>query len=371
MLLTSAATALAVSTALVTLGAVATAAQQVSDRFDAFQATLVTVEDLQPEAGPVLDADAIGRLRDLDGLVQAGETAELDQNAEVAFFRGGGPEQGALAPLYATGGEALPVLGADLLVGRYFDEGNASHADAVVLIGSSLASSRPEHDLVSSTVFVGGRPYVIQGVFEAPPGRPELARAVVITTARAEAERRVPAARAVVVRTRSGAAEVVGEQLALFLDPADPERYQPKIPPDPRSLRQGVEDDVRTLGLIAAAVGLVLGGVSVANETLISVIERKGEIGLRRALGASSRDIRYQTLTESSLTALLGGVLGTVIGVLGLIVLSVLNRWEPVFDVRLCLVMPVVAAAVGFVAGLAPATRAARIQPAEALRTGT
>src|SRR6185312_13665882 len=121
------------------------------------------------------------------------------------------------------------------------------------------------------------------------------------------------------------------------------------------------------LGL--GAVALLVGAVGVANIMIISVLERRSEIGLRRALGATRGQIRAQFLSEAIMLALLGGVIGVAVGVAATIVYASTRGWAVVVPTTAWAGGIGAAVAIGAVAGILPAIRAARMSPTESLRT--
>ena len=171
------------------------------------------------------------------------------------------------------------------------------------------------------------------------------------------------------VRSDPEDVEDVRSVLARTIDPESPDEVDVTRPSDAIEARAAAKSTFTSLFLGLGAVALLVGGVGIANVMVISVLERRSEIGLRRSLGATRRHVGLQFLTESLLLSLVGGVAGVALGAAVAGVYASSRGWEVVVPPAVLAGGVLAALAVGAVAGLYPALRAARLAPVEALRS--
>jgi putative ABC transport system permease protein len=157
--------------------------------------------------------------------------------------------------------------------------------------------------------------------------------------------------------------------LAATTDPAAPQDVSITNPSDALMARADASAAFQSLFLALGAVALIVGGVGIANVMVIAVLERRGEIGLRRALGATRAHVGVQFVAESTLLALVGGTTGAALGGFTTTVYAAVRHWNAVVPVSALAAAILAALVVGGTAGLYPALRAARLSPSEALRT--
>jgi len=372
-------TVLGIAALVSTVGIGQTASGQITQRFDEAMATRVTVEVRErfgPEGEQValaqLPWDAPERLSRLNGVVAAGTYARVDTGGEQLSGRpvddpvGGGRQD---VPVAAASPGLFAAVQATLRAGRVFDTGHDQRGDPVVVLGRHAAERLGVTRVdTQPAIFIGDQPLTVIGIVESVGARAEVLDSVVMPVGTARARYGLDALEVVEIRTDLGAAQLVARQAPVAIDPNQPELLQVNAPPKPGELRRDVIGDVNALFLVLGGVALLVGGLGIANVTLLSVLERISEIGLRRALGATRWHIAGQFLLESVMVGLLGGLIGTAAGVLTTVGISAFRDWTPLLDPRLAAVSPLLGALIGLLAGGYPAWRAAAVEPIAALR---
>jgi macrolide transport system ATP-binding/permease protein len=371
-------TVIGVGALVATLGLSKTAGSQIVGRFDALSATDVVISPSVRAGGSgavVLPFDGEARLRRLNGVVAAGTLADVDVRGQLVRSV---PINDPLAagavqlPMKAASPGLFRAVRARLAMGRLFDEGHSRRADRVLVLGPNAAQrlgiTRVDQQ---PAVFLGDRLYAVIGLLSDVRRQVSLRGAAIMPQGTARREFGLRAPGLAQVETRIGAVPLVARQAPAALSPSDPRLLKVAAPPDPRRLRGAIAKDLNALFLLLGGVSLLVGAIGIANVTLVSVLERVGEIGLRRALGAGRRHIAAQFLLESTAMGLAGGIIGASVGTLVIVAVSAYNTWTPVLDPWVPLGAPVLGALIGLLSGTYPSLRAASLEPVEALRAGT
>jgi len=376
--LTALGTVMGVAALVATLGLSKTAGNQIVGRFDALAATDIVVAPKAAAAGRATSAgglpwDAEARVTRLNGVVAAGSLSDVDLRGDLIRSV---PVNDPVAqtefqlPVKAASPGLFQAVRAELAAGRLPDAGHSARADRVAVVGSNVAEQLHVTRIEDQpAIFLGDRLYVVIGVISGVARQSSLLGSIVIPEGTAGRDFGLAAPASVQVETRIGAANLIAGQLPLALSPTDPTLLKVTAPPEPRRVRAGVQSDLNALFLLLGAVSLFIGAVGIANVTLVSVLERVGEIGLRRSLGAARRHIAGQFLLESTTLGLLGGVLGAALGTLVVVGVAASRTWTPVLEPWVPLGAPLLGGTIGLLSGIYPSVRAAALEPVEALRS--
>ena len=264
----------------------------------------------------------------------------------------------------------LPAtVGTSIAQGRYL---NAATAGEPVAVLGATAATRLGIDRIwpDARIWVGNQWFYLAGILKPATLTPEIDTAVLIG---------FPAAQQyldfdghpskIYLRAATDQVDAVHAVLAATADPEHPNQVNVSQPSDVLVARARAKAALNGLFLGLGAVSLLVGAVGVANTMIISVLERRGEIGLRRALGAAKGHIRAQFLAEAMLLAVLGGALGVTAGAAATAIYAHTQHWTTVIPILAWAGGLTAALLIGALAGLLPAIRAARLQPTEALWT--
>lgn len=271
--------------------------------------------------------------------------------------------------VYGTDPGLLGALNGEIALGSFLTEATRDHPVAVV--GAVAAERLGVRNLDQPVrLYIGDRWVEVAGVLEPFALAANLDRAVLIGDRAAERYYDAELAPATVyVRVDEDHIDATRDVLAATVDPENPEEAEISRPSDLLEARSAAESSFTSLFLGLGAVALLVGGIGVANVMVIGVIERRGEIGLRRAIGATRAHIRRQFFTEALTLATLGGTAGVLLGVAVTYGYSLAQGWRVIIPPVALIGGFAAAVAIGVIAGLYPAIRAARVSPTEALRS--
>ncbi len=363
-------------TALVaTLGLTRTANNRIISQFDKLAATeiIVTAKSgltgVDPRAIPW---DAPSRLRRLNGVVSAGNLSEVDVGdilVSAAPIIDPNAQTAHRLSVQAASPGLFPTVKADLKAGRLPDLGHSNRADKVVVLGPDAARRLGIVGIGQlPAISIGDHLYLVIGILRDVKRQPELLNSVILPEGTARQYFGLAGPGSVIVETKIGATALIAGQTPLALRPDKPLSLKLEVPQEPRRVRDAVKSDLNIMFLLLGGLSLIVGAIGIGNITLVSVIERTGEIGLRRAIGATRGHIVAQFILESSSIGVIGGIIGASLGLLVVVAVSAYQVWTPVLDPAAPFFAPLVGGVIGLVSGTYPALRAARMDPVEAFR---
>ena len=333
------------------------------------EANLLTVsagqnDDGSPAALPLTAESMIGRIPPVESVTATGYVAGATvlRTALVPAVNSGGISVLAAQP------SLLGTLGGSVAHGTFLNAATQRYP-AVVL--GAVAAQTLGIDRVQpwTQVYLDGRYFTVIGILRPVPLAPEIDEAALVG---------FPVANALLglgghptelyLRAFPDQVQAVSNVLPFTANPPCPECVRVSTPSSILAARAAAGTAFTGLFLALGGIAAGIGGVGIANIMVISVLERRGEIGLRRALGATKTHISSQFLMESALLAALGGVAGLIFGAIATLVYSIAQNQPMVVPLYALVAAPAAGLAIGAVAGLYPARKAARLSPTEALR---
>lgn len=372
--LTAAGIAAGVASLVAVVGLAQTSTERILRQLDTLTPTLVTATPVgvgeDDQHG--VNWDVQRQLGRLDGVIAAGATATVqDRPIKVEgpnVLDPTEPDSPQLEAMVATS-RVLEVLGGHMAQGRFFDTLHDIEPYPVVVLGPGAARSLrlPRVDGYAS-VLVDDLPHVVLGVLADHQATSQLAGAVLFPASRAQ-ELGTQGPESVYVRVRPGHTEQVADQLPGVLHPGSPRDVSAFVSLPAREVTELVEKETNNLFVLLSVVAVGLAALTVSVVMLMTVLERRTEIGLRRAIGATKLRVAGEFLVHSTWLGLIGGVGGTALGILITAVVAILTDTSPVTGPLIVVAGPFIGTAAGLLAGVYPATRAAHIPPAQALRT--
>jgi putative ABC transport system permease protein len=361
--------AIGIAALVAVLGISRSSQQELLDQLDRLGTNLLQVSPAQSvdgqSAGLPLDAE--------QRIARIAPVREVSSAADVP----GGVRRSSYIDAESTGGitikaartDLLQVLGGSMQSGRFLDR--ATEQAPVVVLGDVAARRLGITKLHPGLLLdVDGRELAVGGILDPLPLARDVERSAIVGYPYARSELGFDSGpTSIYVRPWVERVRDVRSVLPVTSDPERPERVQVSRPSETLEARAAAEGAFTTVLVGLGAVALLVGSVGIANVMVIGVLERRSEIGLRRALGARRGDVRMQFIGESLVLSLLGGVAGVVGGVVITVGVALARGLTPVIPLAVLPGAVLVAVLIGVGAGLYPAMRAASLSPVEALRS--
>ncbi|TDV57294.1 ABC transporter permease [Actinophytocola oryzae] len=359
--------AIGIATMIVVTGIPATSQRALLDELTALGTNMLRAEPTPGDPPVELSSDAVervARIGPVTGAAAVANTHTIVRRSDRAPLGDGS----GLSVLASTT-NLLSQLNGTVADGRFLDA-STSRFPTVVL--GYVAAGRLGIDRLTPNqapqVYIGQTWFTVIGILAPMPLAADVERAVLVGWDAARTWLEFTGHPTVVyAKARENAIEDVRAVLAPTLYPRLPGLVQVSRPSDALAAKRATENNFSALLLGLAGVALLVGGIGVANTMFISVLERRREIGLRRALGATRSHIRSQFLTEAVALSTVGGAAGTATGALVTAAYALYQDWQVVIPPLAVLGGVVGAIVVGAVAGLHPSIRASRLTPTEAL----
>ncbi|PRX97790.1 ABC transporter permease [Allonocardiopsis opalescens] len=361
--------AIGIAAMIAVLGVSASSRARLEAQLDALGTNLLTAAPGQTAFGEdaVLPPEAVGRIGRIDGVLAVSSIGLIDGAGVYRSHLSDERGTGGLG-VYAAHPDLLDVTAATVRAGAWLN-GATGRFPAVVL--GDTAARRLGVATPGTQVWLGGRYFTVTGILAPAPLAPELDTAALVGQEAAAGLLGYDGSPTTVYeRSADEDVAAVRELLARAADPEAPDNVEVSRPSDALAARDAADQAFTGLLLGVGSVALLVGGIGVANTMVVSVLERRREIGLRRALGATRGHIRVQFLAEALVLSAAGGAAGVLLGVGVTGVLAALNGWPLAVPPEALAGGLAATVLIGGVAGLYPAVRAARTPPTSALDSG-
>ncbi|WP_405429088.1 ABC transporter permease [Micromonospora sp. NBC_00617] len=360
--------AIGIAAMIAVVGISSSSRAELDRALDALGTNLLTVEPGNTLFGAdaQLPEESIAMIGRIGPVTQVSATGQISDAKVYRSDRIPEAETGGIATRAARL-DLLGTVGAELTSGTWLNEATARYpavvlgATAAQRLGITAADPQVQ-------VWLGGRWFTVVGVLAAAPLAPELDTSALVGWSAATGYLGFDGhPTTVYTRAQESQVEAVRSVLGATANPEAPNEVEVSRPSDALAAAEATDAAFTGLLLGLGAVALLVGGVGVANTMVISVLERRAEIGLRRSLGATRGQVRTQFLAESLLLSALGGIGGVLLGILVTSGYALSQGWPTVVPAWAMLGGVAATLVIGGFAGLYPAVRAARLAPTEAL----
>ncbi|MER5490435.1 ABC transporter permease [Streptomyces sp. NPDC002490] len=357
--------ALGIATMVTVVGLSESSRADLMARLDRLGTNLLTAEAGEDAHGSpaVLPRNAVAMVERIGPVLHATATAEVDARIRRSDLVPVERTAGVTAQAART--DLLAALGAEVERGVWLDRARERLPTTVLgsVAAERLGVVRPGETIMMNEVRV-----VVVGILRPVELVPTVDRVALVGFPAAERHFGFDGHPTTVFeRSTDASVAEVRAVLARTVSPGDPAAVKVSRPSDALAAKAAADEGLTALMLALGAVALLVGGVGVANTMVISVLERRQEIGLRRALGATRGAIRLQFVTEALLLSACGGVAGALLGAVTTYGFARAQGWSAVVPPWSLAGGLVATLLIGVVAGLYPAVRAARLHPALAL----
>ena len=359
--------AIGIATMVAVIGISSSSKEQLLSQLDKLGTNMLTAQPGRTLFGeeaklPAASIAMTRRIRPVEAAAATGRTEASARRTNLIA-----KEDTSGIAVQAAGIELLGTLNGSMRTGAWLDSATQRYP-AVVLGSESARRLGILH--VGQQVWIGDRWFTVVGIMNQLPLAPEIDRSALIgwdAAARYLGFDGHPTT--IYERSDDAAVQDVRAVLPRTINPRNPEQVEVSRPSDALEAKAAAAGTFTNLLLGLGAVALLVGGVGVANTMVISVLERRREIGLRRSLGATRGQVRTQFLAESLLLSLLGGIAGAILGTLGTFAFAAYRDWQPVVPAWALAGGIGATLVIGTIAGIYPAMRAARLSPTVALTT--